>query len=441
MTDVSQLLAEAKDLLDAFSRCDRIWAQLRRSESGTHLTYRDAVALVQHHRESLRKLLLVTSAEELMELIDQDQNDHLDEDEQLMLFSLIKERMQRIATDLRLSHEYSTAEALMQEARTLERGIFAYQQELRGRIYSVEEKMQRDAIAEDRRRFKAIWSSKLAEIQKETEGKISQLKAEQSAEMSQLQAEFSPADRSTIKPRESYLELQTEERMAAITEKYPEAKKARRILLEAEVSEAQRVHSELLKTHLSKIRNMQHRHKLELECALQRADTALERVKRRMEIARLQLTKAIANRLKTLAKVQADGYREGNKMGILREELRRTKDQSKKIVSALNDLKYAPLSLIKGEKLTRSSAPLPPLSASYRAEDTLVSAARLKALIPEVPKFKLRTEVLRIEAPNISNVPGAAYKKRGLRQSSPPVALAKLYSSDLFLLSPQSDFA
>lgn len=441
MTDVSLLLSEAQDLLDASSRCDTIWAQLRRSESGTHLTYRDAAILVQHHSESLRKLLLVTSAEELMELIDQDQNGHLDEDEQLMLFSLIKERMQRVATDLRLSHEYSTAEALMQEARTLERRIFAYQQELRGRIYSVEEKMQREAIAEDRRRFLAIWNSKLEEVRREAEEKISQLKAEQSAEMSQLQAEFSPADRSTIKPRESYLELQTEERMAAITEKYPEAKKARRILLEAEASEAQRIHSELLKTHLSKVKNMQNRHKLELECALQRADTALERVKRRMEIARLQLTKAIANRLKTLAKVQADGYREGNKMGLLREELRRTKDQSKKIVSALNDLKYAPLSLIKGEKQTRSCASLPPLSVSYRSEEPLVSAARLKALISEVPKFKLKSEVLRIEAPNISNAPGA-YKKRGVRRSSPaPAALAQLYSSDLSLLSPQSDFA
>lgn len=440
---VSQLLSEAQDLLDASSRCDGMWAQLRESQAGTSLTYRDAAALIQHHSDSVRKLLLVTTPEELMELMDQDQNGHLDEDEQLMLFSLIKERMQRIATELRLCHEYSTAEALMKEARTLEKHVFAYQQELRGRIYSAEERLQRGAIAEDRRRFREIWNSKLEEVKRDANDKINQLKAQQSAELIQLQAEFSPADRSTIKPRESYLELQTEERMAAITEKYPEAKKARRILLEAETAEAQRVHSELLKTHQSKVRNMLNRHKLELECAQQRADTALERVKRRMEIARLQLNKAVANRLKTLAKVQADGYREGNKMGLLREELRRTKDQSKKIVSALNDLKYAPLSLVKGGKQTQSSSSLPPLSASHRSEDSFPSASRLKSLISEVPKFKLKSEVLRIEAPNISNVPAVVRGQRGLKRQSPTssMPLAQLYSSDLSLLSPYIDLA
>lgn len=438
---VSQLLSDAQDMQDAAARCDSMWLQLRRTASGTSLTYLDAVNLVQKHAESLQKLLLVSNADELMELMDADQNGHLDEDEQLLLFSLVKERMQRVATELRLCHEYGPAETLMKEARKLEQRIFSYQHELRSRIYSLEGKIQNAAIDQDRKRFNTIWSHKLAEVKREAAAKIAELKASHTLELEQLEAEYSSMDRLSIKPRESYLELQTEERMAAITEKYSEAKKARSILLEAGASESQRVQFELQKSYLSKVKNTINRHKLELECAQQRADTALELVKRRMETARLQLNKAIANRVKTLEKVQADGYREGNKMGLLREELRRIKDQSKKIVVALNDLKYSPLSLIKGDMQNRSSASLPPVTTSRKEESTL-SSAKLKALIPEVPKFRLKNEVLRIEAPNISNVGVAGHKKRAMHYSNQaPLPLAALYDSDLSLLSPQSDLA
>ena len=443
MTDRSllqQYQSEARNLLQAPEKCTAMWEQLKKTETGWKLTYKDAAMLFATHQESLEMLLLVNSPDELMDLLDEDQDGNLEQDEQLLLFSLIKERMQNTATELRLLHEYSLSEQLMKQARVLERNIFTYQQELRKRIYDLEQRVQWEAIERDKRMFKETWRARLEEARREAEEKIREMKKVHEGELNRLEEEANMADRTTmgIKPRESYLELQTEERLAAITEKYSEAKKTQKILSEVSAAEDRRVQSEISKTNQAKLRNLLQKHRLELECATQRAEQTMEQLKRRMEVAKLQLNKAIANKVKVLNKVHSDGYREGSKLGLMREELRRTKEQAKKIVVALNELRYSPNSLVKSESsANRSHVSLPPLKTMRSSLNTVSS---LKNLIPQVPRFQLANEVLRLEAPNISNAPighlrGGRFK---LRQLSPsPRSIAELYDSELDLRSDQ----
>ena len=70
----------------------------------------------------------------MIELFDMDKDGFLNEDEQILIFSLIKEKMQLLAEELCNIHEYQMFKDLMKEVRQLEEDIVSYQNELRTNI-------------------------------------------------------------------------------------------------------------------------------------------------------------------------------------------------------------------------------------------------------------------------------------------------------------------
>jgi hypothetical protein len=85
-------------------------------------------------KEIIYDLLRVTSAGDFISIFDQGADGYLNEDEQILIFSLIKEKMQLLAEELSAMHEYQMYKDLMREVRLLESDIVGYQDELRKNI-------------------------------------------------------------------------------------------------------------------------------------------------------------------------------------------------------------------------------------------------------------------------------------------------------------------
>lgn len=71
-------------------------------------------------------MLRIKTASEFIELFDMDRDGFLNEDEQILIFSLIKEKMQLLAEELCNVHEYQLYKDLMKEVRQLEEDIVEY---------------------------------------------------------------------------------------------------------------------------------------------------------------------------------------------------------------------------------------------------------------------------------------------------------------------------
>ena len=87
---------------------------------------------------------MVSNSEEFKDLLDLDEDGMLNEDEQILIFSIIKERMQNCAYELCDIHEYVLFQELMLKIRELEQIVFEYQADLRENVNCNELKLCRE---------------------------------------------------------------------------------------------------------------------------------------------------------------------------------------------------------------------------------------------------------------------------------------------------------
>ena len=78
----------------------------------------------------------MTKACDFIEIFDQDKDGYLDEDEQILVFSVIKTKLQIVAEALCDIHNYAMYKALMKEVREIEVQVVDYQDRLRQKIYN-----------------------------------------------------------------------------------------------------------------------------------------------------------------------------------------------------------------------------------------------------------------------------------------------------------------
>lgn len=83
-------------------RCHLIWTEMRRTDftSGAQLTFKIVDALFDKFKEDFNQLLKLQNSKVLFDLFDQDNDGCLNEDEQILIFSVIKEKMSLVANQL-----------------------------------------------------------------------------------------------------------------------------------------------------------------------------------------------------------------------------------------------------------------------------------------------------------------------------------------------------
>ena len=130
-----KVINEARPLLDAHQKCKEIWHALQIADYKKEGTLNDAALkiLMEKQGKNITELLLVKNVEEILDLLDEDEDGFLNEDEQILIFSTIKERMQLCSQDLCKIHEYNLYKEIMKGIRLLEDDINSYQKTLRAR--------------------------------------------------------------------------------------------------------------------------------------------------------------------------------------------------------------------------------------------------------------------------------------------------------------------
>ena len=99
-----------------------IWNAIRRADFRKEGTLNEAnIQLVfDKNKETIYQLTKIQSVSDFIDVFDRDKDGFLNEDEQISIFSLIKEKMALMAEELAKIHEYSMYKELMKEVRELE---------------------------------------------------------------------------------------------------------------------------------------------------------------------------------------------------------------------------------------------------------------------------------------------------------------------------------
>ena len=99
--------------------------------------------LINLYLLQIHDLLRLTSPQEFLEVFDMGGDGQLNEDEQILIFTVVKEKMQILAEELCYVQEYQLYKDLMREVRILEIDINHYQNELR---MNIQQKQLREYI-------------------------------------------------------------------------------------------------------------------------------------------------------------------------------------------------------------------------------------------------------------------------------------------------------
>lgn len=187
-----KVISETKPLLDAQAKCKEIWQALQIADYKKEGTLNDAALkiLMDKQGKNLAELLLVKNVEDILDLLDEDEDGFLNEDEQIMIFSTIKERMQLCSDDLCKIHEYGLFKDIMKGIRLLEDDINSYQKTLRARNQKKELTAYHEIGEERLKKFISEWEQKFEDFENECQQRMQELVDIQSKQFEDLNAEL-----------------------------------------------------------------------------------------------------------------------------------------------------------------------------------------------------------------------------------------------------------
>jgi hypothetical protein len=175
---INKLIAEARPMIGGARKCKQIWQVIKKADfrkEGT-LNEINLKLVFDSCKQIIFDLLKITTPQEMLDVFDLGGDCSLNEDEQVLVFSTIKEKMQILADELCIVHEYQLYKDLMREVRLLEKDINVYQNELRTNIQSKQLKEYITIGDEKLQEFYKDWERKFQEFEDESIIKIEDLK-------------------------------------------------------------------------------------------------------------------------------------------------------------------------------------------------------------------------------------------------------------------------
>lgn len=183
-----KILSEASPLFSAHVKCREIWQALQIADYKKEGVLNEAAleVLLEKQGRNLRELLQVKTTEEILDLLDEEELGFLNEDEQILIFSVIKERMQLCAYELCEIHEYNRYKEMMKSIRALENDIIDYQAVLRKRTYAKELKIYQEIGFEKQENFEKSWDQVFKNFEQTCEEKMDLLLQDHQHELENL---------------------------------------------------------------------------------------------------------------------------------------------------------------------------------------------------------------------------------------------------------------
>ena len=124
-------------------------------------------------------MLKLTQVSDFIDVFDQNKDAYLDEDEQILIFSVIKAKIQIIAETLCDIHNYAMYKQLMKEVRDIEIQIVDYQDFFRKRIYKKQLEEYKTIGNQMTQEKRDEWSKRLKEYQMDLLKKVEMLQQKQ----------------------------------------------------------------------------------------------------------------------------------------------------------------------------------------------------------------------------------------------------------------------
>lgn len=172
-------------------------------------------------------MLKIKSFQDFWEVFDEDnviaiikKDGYLNEDDQILIFSAIKERMQRIANELCKIQEYALFKELMKEVRRLENNIAKYQHHLRSNIYKGEMNLYHEIGQQYLDEFYEKYNGEFEKFNFYREERLRTMKLQHLEETKRLEDRLSkPTELVKFKPKKKLKEYQTQEKLVSIDER------------------------------------------------------------------------------------------------------------------------------------------------------------------------------------------------------------------------------
>lgn len=166
----------------------------------------------------------------------------MNEDEQVLLFSIFKSEMLRCSQKLLLVFDYRRFHELMVCVRNLEQAINSYQDTLRTNIYEGEIRKYREVGHEKLDDFLERYTQRFEEFQEHKRRRIEQFLVERQEKKENLEQEItSDTHMVKFKPKKELKDYLTNEKLVALEERIEEAANFRKELDKISAKESVRL--------------------------------------------------------------------------------------------------------------------------------------------------------------------------------------------------------
>ena len=175
-------------------------------------------------RKAINNLLKINSVEDFLSVFDSDQDGFLNEDEQIMVFTIIAKRIQIIAQELCDLKKYELFKDLMREVRAIENQINRYQNELRQNVHKKQLDDYVNIGKEMQNEFDYNWDKKMDDFDDKAQKDISNYEQCLKKEIDNYyQDEAAKINAMKLKQNYKIKLLQNQEKLVANNERIEEA--------------------------------------------------------------------------------------------------------------------------------------------------------------------------------------------------------------------------
>lgn len=178
----------------------------------------------------------------MFDLLDDDNDGFLNEDEQILFFSIIKAKMLKISKELLVIYEYALFSKLMAAIKDLEKQINSNQNQMRQKIYNAELELYHDIGYDKLEEFFQNYEKTFFAFNTNKKRREEEFFDMRTGGKNTLQGKLSRVTEGLkFKPRKKLREYQTQERLVALEERVEEAQNFRKELKNLNIIEANRL--------------------------------------------------------------------------------------------------------------------------------------------------------------------------------------------------------
>ena len=180
--------------------------------------------IYENKKKIINNLLKINSVKEFLLVFDDDQDGFLNEDEQILVFTIIAKRIQVIAEELCQNKKYELFKDLMKEVRNIESQINKYQNELRQNVHKKQLDNYIEIGKEMQNEFNENWDLKMMAFQTRANKNIEEYQKELKEQLNAYyQTEASKIHALNLKPNHQIRLLSNQEKLVANNERVEEA--------------------------------------------------------------------------------------------------------------------------------------------------------------------------------------------------------------------------